>query len=88
MKQTSLMSYYNLKGKINQRHKEILAALNKYSPNYGPMTDYEITAALNQQDPNYVRPRRRELELKGYIQDSGIKSCSITGRKAHCWVVV
>ena len=49
-------------------------------------TDEEIQGSLGM-DANTERPRRRELQLAGYIQDSGRTRQTRSGRKAVVWTV-
>ena len=46
----------------------------------------EIEAAL-EMPGNTVRPRRIELEKKGFVKDSGLRRVTPTGRNAIVWVV-
>jgi hypothetical protein len=46
----------------------------------------EIEAAL-EMPGNTVRPRRIELEKKGFVKDSGDRRLTPTGRNAIVWVV-
>ena len=50
-------------------------------------TDEEIQDGLGM-DGNTERPRRRELQLAGLIEDSGSKMPTRKGRRAVVWVVV
>lgn len=48
-------------------------------------TDEEIQRGLNMR-PNTARPRRRELEMKGLVFDSGRRRITSSGRDAIVWV--
>lgn len=50
----------------------------------GGCTDEQGMAALGM-EPNTYRPRRRELELLGYIRDSGRTMLTRSGRDAVVW---
>jgi len=49
-------------------------------------TDEQIQEALGM-DGNSERPRRKSLEQKGYVRDSGLKRPTRSGRLATVWVV-
>ena len=84
-KLTSIEAYRWLKdeGIIGKRQTMVLDIIMKYPE----LTDKEIASKLKSNDSNYVRPRRRELVLKGIIFNCGIKECSITKRKAMTWMI-
>jgi len=50
-------------------------------------TDEELTESTNI-PPNTLRPRRRELQLKGLIRASAIQRKTKSGRNAVVWEVV
>ena len=49
-------------------------------------TDEEIQRILNL-DPSTERPRRRELQLTGFVVDSGQRRRTASGRLAIIWTV-
>ena len=53
----------------------------------GGATDSEMQDALKL-DPSTQRPRRRELQLAGRVQDSGLTRPTKSGRSAVVWVAV
>lgn len=53
---------------------------------HGPVTDEEIQLSLGM-GANTERPRRRELQQMGMIQDSGKTKPTLSGRKAVAWVL-
>lgn len=53
----------------------------------GPSTDEEMQKRIPMA-PNTQRPRRRELQLKGYIEPSGRCRKTKSGRKAIVWRLV
>lgn len=50
------------------------------------MTDEEITAHLDM-NPSSVRPRRQELEIGGWVMDSGARRKVQSGQEAIVWVL-
>jgi hypothetical protein len=50
----------------------------------GPQTDEEVMASTDMEG-NTLRPRRRELQLSGYIVDSGERRKTQSGRTATVW---
>lgn len=43
---------------------------------------------MKQTDGNILRPRRRELELMGIVEDSGKTALTRSGRSAVIWKLV
>jgi hypothetical protein len=77
--QTSKAAAAQIKKAIGPLHKLILAHLKD-----NPSTDEEIMSALDM-NGNTERPRRRELELMGKIEDSGKTRLTRSGRTAVVW---
>jgi hypothetical protein len=77
--QTSKAAAAQIKKAIGPLHKLILAHLKDK-----PSTDEEIMSALDM-NGNTERPRRRELELMGKIEDSGKTRRTKSGRDAVIW---
>ena len=50
-------------------------------------TDEELTKRTGI-PPNTLRPRRRELQLKGLIRDSGFRRYTQSGRRAVVWEAI
>lgn len=59
--------------------------LNALRHNVSGMTDEELQALL-EMPGNSERPRRRELERKGLIRDSGRRRAVRSGRQAIVWI--
>jgi len=67
---------------LSVRYNEYLEQLEDLGR---PSTDWEVTFHAGRADPNYFRPRRNELVKLGYIQDTGVRTCNVTGKMAHVW---
>jgi hypothetical protein len=70
---------------IGPLHKRVLASL-KAASRHG-LTDEELCLHLDLSG-NTLRPRRRELELKGLVKSSGRRRPAMSGRSAVVWVLV
>lgn len=66
---------------------------------HGPMTDTTLVAhypvlrlyldrPYPEQSPSGLRTRRSELEAKGYVQDSGTKQRTASGKSAILWEAI
>ena len=55
--------------------------------NDSPKTDEEVQLALGMKG-NSVRPRRKRLELRGLVRDSGARRKTSSGRNAIVWEVI
>lgn len=83
--QTSIEAYYSLSAKkLCDAQQTVLVAISAYPDS----TDRELATHLGFTDPNRVRPRRFELEKMGLIACSGVRVCSVTGKKAYTWSLV
>lgn len=80
MRQTSIESYHSIRC-LGQQQKLVLW----YIRNFPDHTDRELTKLIGYADPNKVRPRRKELLDAGLIRESGVKTCSVSGKKALTW---
>ena len=76
---TSIAAAREIKRAIGSLHKRILDHLKEH-----PSTDEEMQSALDI-GANTQRPRRRELQLMGYILDSGEVRPTSAGRSAVVW---
>lgn len=76
---TSVAAAEQIKKSIGPLHRQILDHLKHH-----PSTDEEMMAALDM-GGNTERPRRRELELMGKIENSGIMRQTKSGREAVVW---
>jgi hypothetical protein len=81
--ETSLEAAEEIKPHINQLQKRVLSAIRARGDS--GMTDDELEVGLDLIGST-VRPRRRELELKGLIETHGNKRKTRTGRNALVWV--
>ena len=77
---TSRAAARSIRGGTQQLHLAIIGHL-KVSDG---ATDEEMQDAL-EMAPNTQRPRRRELELQGVVEDSGRTRATRSGRKAILW---
>lgn len=82
MQQTSIISYYQEKesGNIGRMQAIILEEFRLMPDS----TDLEIAKRLGFTE-NQVRPRRRELVIKGIICNVGTRNCTVSGKKAIVW---
>ncbi len=67
---------------LGDLHRKVYAYLLRT----GGATDEAGINALGM-SPSTYRPRRRELELDGFVRDSGAKWKTASGRAAVVWVV-
>lgn len=81
---TSIAAGESIKPQLSRLHKLVLDKLS--SSRFGE-TD-ESLMVLTGLPANTLRPRRRELQLKGKIKDSGQTRKTASGRAATVWVVV
>lgn len=81
---TNLKAYFGeVVKKLGERQKIVLHCL--FDNRLG-MTNLEVARKLGW-DTNQVVPRVFELRELELVKDSGKKTCSISGRTAHKWVV-
>ena len=80
---TSLAAAKSIKPQLSRLHKLVLEALSK--SRFGE-TD-ESLMQLTGLPANTLRPRRRELQLKGKIKDSGQTRATVSGRQATIWII-
>jgi hypothetical protein len=93
MQESSLMTYIGLENSVTistrkpvlgERCKTVLKAYGQH-PEW---TDLMIAKlALGFDDPNKVRPRRKELEDKGYVAYRGKRTCEVSLETANCYSV-
>lgn len=79
---TSRAAAASIKKRIGPLHRRILDYLNA-TPDGA--TDEQMMAALDL-GGNTLRPRRRELQLMGYIRDSGRTALTQSRRSAVIWI--
>jgi hypothetical protein len=77
--ETSKAAAESMRYKIGPLHRRIMEFLRLKGA-----TDEAMQIALDM-NPNTQRPRRRELELMGYIVDSGYRTVTLSGREAVIW---
>ncbi len=80
---TSREAADQIESQLNKLQQEVLSFLQGRGE-YGA-TDEEIQKALDMAQ-NTERPRRRELQLKDLVCDSGHKRLTSSGRRAVVWV--
>ena len=80
---TSLAAAESIRKVIGPLHKRILEYLREVE-HFGGSTDEEMQINLDM-GANTQRPRRRELELMGKIQNSGTTRRTKSGREAVVW---
>jgi hypothetical protein len=80
--QTSQEAAAAIKPHLGRLQKLVLHTIRSY-----PVTDEQLMHILRL-SPNTLRPRRRELQLKGLIVDSGAQRLTNSGRKAVVWKAV
>jgi len=78
---TSIAAAESIKPQQSRLHKLVLEKLAK--SRFGE-TD-ESLMQLTGLPANTLRPRRRELQLKGKIKDSGQTRATVSGRQATVW---
>lgn len=100
VRETSIEAYRDLKesGELSDRQFEVLEYLAEYQeereedPTARELHDWLATdKALEEAQlggPNYVKPRLTELKEMGYVEETGKRECSVTGRKAATLLVV
>lgn len=86
-------------GKVPSRPKDTsVAAAEAFAPKqgswqwrvvmafyqHGPLTDEALERVLHDEHRS-ARPRRRELELKGFIEDSGERITGTAGMRQALW---
>lgn len=79
---TSQAAAAQIKYKVGDLHRAILSHLLEV----GGATDEQLMDALDM-GGNTERPRRRELQLMGYIEDSGKTAVTRSGRSAVVWIL-
>lgn len=79
---TSYLAAEKIKRSVNTLRLKVF----HYIVMNGPVTDEEIQEGL-ELGGNCERPRRRELQLRGMIEDSGEQGITKSGRKAVRWRV-
>jgi len=82
VRQTSLLSYHNMRECLGDRQLEYCEALAELGH---PATDLEVSRFFGVGDPNYFRPRRFELMRLGVVVEVGKRVCGVSGRLACVW---
>lgn len=77
---TSVLASEEIEPSVGRLQALVLAELKER----GPGTDEELIDRTGL-SPNTLRPRRRELQLKGLIRDSGSTRQTRSGRSAVLW---
>ena len=80
---TSRASAREIEPEAQTLQGRVLSAIR--AAEHGGMTDEELQTDL-EMNPSTQRPRRRELQLKKLIRDSGRTRRTKSGRKAVVWV--
>ena len=84
IQQTSLQAYVELRDShLGKRQAQIYNAFKKFYK----ATDRDILNYLNYTDMNQVRPRRRELEKKGWIKKVGTKIDKYTQKQVNVYSI-
>jgi hypothetical protein len=83
---TSRAAAEAIKPRVGPMHAKILGLLGTADGRYCGATDEEMQRVLAM-FANTQRPRRRELQLWGYITDSGRTRLTKSGRAAVVWVL-
>lgn len=83
IRETSLEAYMDLLPQLGERQQKVLDGFKKY----GSHTDLEMVKLLVLNDANVLRPRRRELVKKGFIEEDGKKVCDISGKRVILWKI-
>jgi len=81
---TSVEAALSIVPRIGDLHREIMAWLRDHPQG---STDEEMQDGLDM-PANTQRPRRRELQLAGYIEDSGRTRLTRSGRNAVVWRLI
>jgi len=83
VRDTSLEAFLSIKGSLGAMQQVVYSAIanNPY------LTDRELVNIIGLSDANMLRPRRKELLGKGFIDDAGVRECSVSGKKAHVWAI-
>lgn len=81
---TSQAAAASIKKAIGPLHREILDYLRRAEVRVTGATDEEMQIKLDM-GANTQRPRRRELELMGRVEDSGKTRQTKSGREAVIW---
>lgn len=79
---TSLSAAKAIAPLCNSLQHLVLAFINDKGPVGATDDEIQNECGLN---PNTARPRRRELQLKGHVIDSGQRRSTRTGRAAIVW---
>jgi hypothetical protein len=79
---TSQDAAASIKSKVGNLHRVILAWLDRHPDG---ASDERMAADLDMVQ-NTFRPRRRELQLMGYVMDSGRTELTYSGRGAVVWI--
>jgi len=79
---TSIEAALSIAPRIGALHRELIAWLTGR-----PSTDEEMQDGCDM-PANTQRPRRRELQLAGYVEDSGRTRLTRSGRYAVVWRLV
>jgi hypothetical protein len=80
---TSRAAAAQIKHRVGPLHQKLLNYLREHPRG---ASDEQLMDALNL-GGNTERPRRRELQLMGYICDSGRRTITRSNRQAVMWVV-
>lgn len=83
---TSIAAAESIRTSVGPLHVRILTYLREVA-HFGGSTDEEMQINLDM-GANTQRPRRRELELMGKIEDSGNTRPTKSGREAVVWRIV
>lgn len=78
---TSILAYLSVGGTLGAMQQVVLTAI----VNHPGCTDRELCSKIGLTDANMLRPRRKELLDLELIEDGGVRTCEISGKKAHIW---
>lgn len=80
IRDTSLKAYYEIEN-LGPKEKMVYELIRRY-PN---KTDMELCAIAGISNPNVLRPRRKGILDKGWIEETGKRTCRITGKTCYTW---
>ena len=89
VQETSFLSYEQVRASTMAGDKRmVFEAIKENTKKNMPMTDYELSIHLGFENPNKIRPRRKELEKDGLVEEAEKRLCSISKKKAITWKTV
>lgn len=83
MRDTSLLSYYDLLPDLGFKQQAIFEAIR----NNPGLTARELQKVMHYNDPNKVRPRINELYNLGLVYANDKKKCTVSNKTCYVWRV-